>query len=503
MSLPRSSGILLHPTSLPGRFGIGDLGREAYRFLDFLVESKQRLWQVLPLGPTGYGDSPYQCFSAFAGNPLLISPELLAEEELLAEADLAGAPDFPDEAVDYGPVIDFKTALLTKSFRRFQAGAREDMRGEVEAFCQQHRAWLEDFALFMALKETHGGRVWNTWAADIASRQPEAIARWREELAEAVERQQYLQYLFFKQWSALKREANERGVSFIGDIPIFVAHDSSDVWANPDLFYLDEGGSPTVVAGVPPDYFSETGQLWGNPLYRWDRMKERGYTWWIDRVRSTLATVDLVRLDHFRGFEAYWEIPAGEKTAVNGRWVKGPGADLLHALRFAFSVHLLPIIAEDLGVITPEVIALRDEFELPGMKILQFAFTGGVAKMDAPYQYPQNCVVYTGTHDNDTALGWFKKTSKREERQMALKYLGTKGRDFSWDLIRLAFSTVADTAIAPLQDVLALGSEARMNFPGKPSGNWRWRYLPGALTPALSERLAEMTEIYGRAGHTL
>jgi 4-alpha-glucanotransferase len=500
MSFPRSSGILLHPTSLPGRFGCGDLGAEAYRCVDFLVESQQRWWQVLPLGPTGYGDSPYQSFSTFAGNPLLISLDRLAEEGWLSPSDLETAPAFPEGRVDYGPVIQFRMACLKRSFETFKAGGQSDLHDEFETFRQENSGWLDDFALFMALKEAHGGTVWNTWEPDIAGRKPEAMARWTQVLADCIQRHQYFQYQFFKQWSALKQTANEQGIGFIGDIPIFVAHDSADVWAHPELFYLDAEGSPTLVAGVPPDYFSQTGQLWGNPLYRWDVIKETGYAWWIDRVRATLTAVDVVRLDHFRGFEAYWEVPATEKTAILGRWVKGPGADLFHALRFAFGIHHLPIIAEDLGVITPEVVALRDQFELPGMKILQFAFGGGVAKMEAPHRYPRNCVVYTGTHDNDTSLGWFRNSSAPEERELALRYLGTDGREFNWDFIRLAYSSVADMAIIPLQDVLGLDSEARMNYPSRASGNWSWRYLPGALTAQIEERLADMTEIYGRAG---
>jgi 4-alpha-glucanotransferase len=500
MSFPRASGILLHPTSLPGRFGCGDLGPEAYRFLEFLVESKQRLWQILPLGPTGYGDSPYQSFSAFAGNPLLISLDKLVGERLLLPSDLEESPSFPEGRVDYGSVIEFKTALLKISFENFKAADRQNTRDEFETFCRENSTWLEDFALFMALKEAHEGAVWNMWEPDIASRQPEAIERWSQVLAGPVQCHKYLQYQFSKQWSALKQFANEQGISLIGDVPIFVAHDSADVWAHPELFYLDDAGRPTVVAGVPPDYFSRTGQLWGNPLYRWQVIKERGYTWWIDRVKAALATVDIIRLDHFRGFEAYWEVPATEETAVNGRWVKGPGADLFHALRVAFSTHSLPIIAEDLGVITPEVEAIRDHFEFPGMRVLQFAFDDGMTNLHTPYQYPRNCVVYTGTHDNDTSLGWFRNSGKPEETELALKYLGTKGREFNWDFIRLALSSVADTAIIPLQDVLGLDSEARMNYPSKASGNWSWRYPPDALTVEIKERLAEMTEVYGRAG---
>jgi 4-alpha-glucanotransferase len=500
MQSARSSGILLHPTSLPGRFGCGDLGPAAYHFLGFLVESRQRLWQVLPLGPTGYGDSPYQSFSSFAGNPLLISPEQLAEQGLLSPSDLHDAPAFPAHQVDYGAVIPFKMALLTRSFERFKAGAQPALCEEFEAFCDANRAWLDDFALFMALKEVHGGAVWNTWAPDIAARRPEAIEGWRQRLSDAYERHRYLQHQFFKQWMTLKQVANQRGVRLIGDVPIFVAHDSADVWTHPELFQLDGGGRPTVVAGVPPDYFSATGQLWGNPIYRWDVLRDSGYGWWIERLSATLKMVDIVRLDHFRGFQACWEVPAGEETAINGRWVEGPGADLFHALRSAFSVHRLPIIAEDLGVITPDVVALREQFELPGMRVLQFAFGGGVvSQMDAPYQYPRNCVVYTGTHDNDTSLGWFRRSSLPEERALAVRYMGTDGREFNWEFIRLAMSSVADTAVVPLQDILGLDSEARMNYPGRGMGNWTWRYVPDMLTGEVSQRLAEMTELYGRS----
>ncbi len=498
MSPTRSSGILLHPTSLPGRFGIGDMGPEAYHFLDFLAESKQRAWQVLPLGPTGYGDSPYQSFSAFAGNPLLISLERLVADGLLRPADVRETPSFPEHRVNYGSVIQFKTAMLTRSFERFRAGVRPHLQDDFDAFARDSSAWLEDFALFMALKEAHGGAVWNTWEPDIAGRQPQAVGRWQRDLSDSCYRHKYYQYLFSKQWSALKGAANERGINLIGDTPIFVAHDSSDVWAHPEFYHLSAQGEPTAVAGVPPDYYSDTGQLWGNPIYRWDVMKESGYGWWIDRVKATLAAVDIVRLDHFRGFEAYWEVPAGEKTAVRGRWVKGPGADLFHALRHGFSVHNLPLIAEDLGVITPEVTALRDQFELPGMKVLQFSFSGGVARMEPPYQYPRNCVVYTGTHDNDTAWGWFRYSASAEEREMALKYMGTDGREFNWDLIRLALSSVADVAVVPLQDVLGLDSESRMNYPGRATGNWTWRFLPGAIPVEMKRRLADMAEVYGR-----
>lgn len=495
MRLPRSSGILLHPTSLPGRFGIGDLGNEAYQFVDFLVGAGQKLWQIMPLGPTGYGDSPYQSFSSFAGNPLLISPELLAEEGLLSQSDLDTVPDFPEGRVDYGPVIAFKQALLRRAYERFQAQAAPTRRAAFRAFCRRHAAWLDDFALFMALKEAHRGTVWSSWEKDIASRQPEALQAWTQKLADSIEAHKFAQYLFFTQWLALKDYANAFGIRIIGDIPIFVAYDSADVWAHPELFYLDENGQPTVVAGVPPDFFSETGQLWGNPLYRWEVLAQDGYAWWIERVRATLRLVDIIRLDHFRGFEGYWEVPFGEPTAVKGRWVKGPGAALFQALQDALGP--LPIIAEDLGVITPEVEAIRDQFDFPGMKVLQFAFATTPADPFLPHNFLRNCVVYTGTHDNDTTLGWFQ-TAPPAERAFALKYTGSTGEEFNWDLIRLALASVADTAIIPLQDVLGIGSEGRMNLPGRASGNWAWRYLPGSLTPEIQERLRELTEIYGR-----
>ena len=495
MRFPRSSGILLHPTSLPGRYGMGDLGPEAYRFVDWLHEAGQGIWQVLPLGPTGYGDSPYQCFSAFAGNPLLISPEVLLQQGHLLPAEVQGVPDFSAAYVDYGPVIEYKTALLKKAFANFQRLDNEQERRAFVVFCAGKSSWLEDYALFMALKDHHGGAVWTTWEKDIARRKPEAMARWKLALAPEMERYKYLQYQFYQQWAALRRYVQQRQMRIVGDIPIFVAHDSADVWAHPELYYLDGDGNPTVVAGVPPDYFSETGQLWGNPLYRWERMAQTGYSWWIERFRAVFELVDMLRLDHFRGFEGYWEVPAREKTAVHGRWVKGPGAELFRAVERALGK--LPIIAEDLGVITPEVVALRDQFEFPGMRILQFAFASDAHDSFLPHNYVPNCVVYTGTHDNDTTWGWFKACTA-QEREAVLAYLGSDGRDISWDMLRWLFASVADTAIVPLQDVLSLGTEARMNYPSRLGGNWSWRLQPEALTPTLTNRLRKITEIYGR-----
>ncbi len=495
----RRSGILLHPTCLPGDHGIGEIGPQAYQFIDWLQAAGQTWWQVLPLGPTGYGDSPYQSFSAFAGNPLLISIDLLLDQKLLQPDDLQQPPpSLSADRVDFGAVIPYKNHLLAQAFGRFKSGQPPNLFKAYDDFCRQQAGWLDDYALFMALKEAHGGRVWTDWQPDIAHRRPEALEHWKQDLSDAIKRHKFLQYLFFDQWAELRRRAQAKGIGLIGDIPIFVAHDSADVWAHPDMFQLDDAGLPTVVAGVPPDYFSQTGQLWGNPLYRWPVLKQRGYRWWIQRVRATLNLVDLIRMDHFRGFAAYWEVPATEKTAVNGRWVPGPGADLFHHLRFAFNQHHLPLIAEDLGVITDDVIALRDQFHLPGMKILQFAFSGGLAHMEAPYQYPRHCVVYTGTHDNDTSLGWFRNSSAPEERQLALRYMGSDGSQFGWDFIRLALSSVADTAIVPLQDLLGLDSQARMNFPSHARGNWDWRFRAGDLTDDTQKRLLDMTEIYGR-----
>ncbi len=495
MRFPRSAGILLHPTALPGRFGIGEIGEPAFRFVDFLVESGQTLWQILPLGPTGYGDSPYACFSAVAGNPLLINLEWLEAEGDIAGEDLAQAPKFPEASVDFGRVISFKTAVLHRAARNFRKHADNERQQAFADFCTENEGWLEDFALFMALKEAHGGAVWNTWEWELASRQPEALAAWRERLDEAVYAHCYFQYQFFRQWGELKRYANEHGIQIIGDIPIFVAYDSADIWANPELFKLDENRLPTVVAGVPPDYFSATGQLWGNPIYRWDVMAEQGNRWWIQRFQQTLKTVDIIRLDHFRGFEAYWEVPAGEPTAVKGKWVKGPGVDFFHAVKAELGD--LPIIAEDLGFITPGVVALRDTFDFPGMKILQFAFASDASNPYLPHNYTSNVVVYTGTHDNETTMGWYQ-SREAAEREALHAYLGPHSEAINWGLIRLAYESVADIAITPLQDVLGLGNEARMNTPGKFGGNWSWRFRMEDLLPEYRHALLTLALTYGR-----
>ncbi len=491
---PRSAGVLVHPTSLPGPYGIGDLGPGAYGWIDVLVHARQKWWQILPLGPTGFGDSPYQCFSAFAGNPLLISPQLLVQDGVLNHGDLEGLK-FSANIVDYGPVIAFKTRMLARAWEIFQTGRGGNLRGPFEDFCKKQAHWLDDYGLFMAIKQAQNGKGWLDWPAPLRRHDSVALAKAQQELASSVGSHKFRQFLFFRQWQAVRNYARERGIGIIGDIPIFVSSDSSDVWANPQLFMLDAERKPTHVAGVPPDYFSATGQLWGNPLYKWEALAGTGYAWWIARLRTMLELVDIIRLDHFRGFEAYWEIPADAPTAQTGRWVKGPGSALLRRLREVLGN--LPIIAEDLGLITPEVEALRDEFNLPGMRILQFAFGGGPDNPYLPHNYTRRTVAYTGTHDNDTTRGWFA-TAPERERDYVRRYLGRDGNDIAWDLLRAAWSSVADLAIAPLQDVLSLDTTARMNLPGRPAGNWGWRYTADQITPWVMDRLAEMTSIYGR-----
>jgi 4-alpha-glucanotransferase len=497
MKFERSSGIILHPSSLPGGYGIGDIGPQARHWLDFLARSGCSLWQVLPLGPTGYGDSPYQCFSAFAGNPYLISPELLLEDGLLLPEDLADMPAFPADAVDFGAVIPWKVNLLDKAYARFEIQLESPLQAEFSAFQAEKASWLEDYALFMALKEAHGGGSWVKWPAALRRREPAAIQKARLRYAQAILRQQFRQFLFYRQWDALHAYAGERGIQIIGDIPIFVAHDSADVWANPGLFYLFDNGNPMFVAGVPPDYFSATGQLWGNPLYRWDVHTASGYAWWIERIRAVLGLVDIIRIDHFRGFAGYWEVKGKAKTAEKGRWAPAPGMDLFDTVQATLGD--LPIIAEDLGVITPDVEALRDHFGLPGMKIVQFAFGGGPQDPFLPHNHVKNCVVYTGTHDNDTVKGWYERVPE-VERDFYRRYLARDGGDVAWDMIRAAWMSVAVFALAPLQDLLGLDNRARMNYPGNPSGNWTWRMNEKALTKGLTSRLRETNYLYDRMG---
>ncbi len=506
MSHQRASGILLHPTSLPGAFGIGDLGPAARRFVAFLARARQRIWQVLPLGPTGYGDSPYQCFSAFAGNPLLISLHALMDDGLLTAADVDDARHYPLESVDYGRVIAHRRPLWRRALERFEARASSSARDAFDAFCREQAEWLDDYALFMAVKEAYDLVAWTRWDPAIAHRDPAALARWRARCAHETRAPQFAQYLFLAQWRALRDHCRAAGVGLMGDVPIFVAHDSADVWARRHLFELRDDGRPRGVAGVPPDYFSATGQLWGNPHYRWDVLARDGYAWWIARMRSVLSLVDRVRLDHFRGFEAAWEVPGEATTAIGGRWVKGPGASLFDAMQRALGP--LPFVAENLGVITPEVEALREQLCFPGMAILQFAFGSDPQARDfRPHNYPRHRVAYTGTHDNDTTVGWWTSgvghSTRSEadlvaERAFARRYLGTDGREIHWDFIRAVLASVADTAIVPLQDVLGIGSEGRMNRPGEPSGNWRWRVRDEALTDAAADRLGLLAATYDR-----
>jgi len=500
---PRSSGILLHPTSLPTRFGIGDFGPAAYQFADFLSGAGQSVWQVLPIGPTGYGDSPYQSFSAFAGNPLLISIEQLADEGLLSLSDFDVFHGLPADRVDYERVNQLKLPLLKKAYEHFKDVKHENCCEFKDA--QKH--WLDDFALFMALKEAHRGAAWVHWDRELVRRDADALKRAREQFSEEIEAHKFIQYVFYRQWQKLRQHCADRDIRIMGDLPIYVAHDSSDVWANPEFFLLDESGNPKKIAGVPPDYFSATGQLWGNPIYNWEKLRESGFQWWIERFRALFDLFDVVRVDHFRGFEAYWEIPTGETTAINGRWTKAAGAEVFSAVESVLGD--LGIVAENLGVITPEVESIRHRFGYPGMAILQFAFgTDPQGPTFRPHNYTRDLVAYTGTHDNDTIVGWWTSTGAgdstrteqdiRNEREYATKYLNTDGCAIHWAFIRALMGSVADTVIFPLQDVLGLGSEARMNTPSKLGGNWRWRFQGEMLTEDVCQHLKELTTIYER-----
>jgi 4-alpha-glucanotransferase len=495
MEQNRASGILLHPTSLPSPDGIGVLGPEAYRWVDFLDRTGCQIWQILPLGPTGYGDSPYQCFSAFAGNPYLISSTILLDQGLLTKLDVSDRPNFPLESVDYGPVIQWKLKILRRSFKHFKTNADEIIKRAFEEYKNSEKEWLEPFTTFMAIKSQHDDVAWGEWPEKFRKHDSEALGAFKAEFAEEIEFQAYMQFIFHRQWQALRSYAKEKGIRIVGDIPIFVAYDSADVWANKELFYLDENGLPEVVAGVPPDYFSETGQLWGNPLYNWDVHKDTDYEWWAKRMRATLNQVDIVRLDHFRGFEGYWEIPYGNETAVEGQWVKGPGHHFFHAMKE--KLRELPIIAEDLGVITKEVIQMRDDFNLPGMKILQFAFAADPDDDFLPHNYTEHCVAYTGTHDNNTTRGWYEAAPERE-KDFCRRYLARSGQDIAWAMIRVLWRSTAAWVLAPMQDFLSLGNWARMNYPGNPSGNWDWRMHPDAINESLIRRLYDTNYLYGR-----
>ena len=506
MPNPRESGLLLHITSLPGPYGTGDLGPEAYRFADFLHEAGQTLWQVLPIVPVGYGYSPYASPSTFAGNPMFISPDLLVADGLLSEGDLADVPDFPDDSVDFQRVEPFKEKLLQTAWRTFSAGGFPALSEEFESFRTRNARWLESYALFQVLKAHHDRVEWTAWQPRYAQRDPEAIADFMKRHADDILRIQFLQYLFDRQWKRLKTYCNARSIRIFGDLPIYVAQDSADVWANPSLFHLDESGKATVVAGVPPDYFSETGQRWGNPIYRWDKMASTEYAWWTERMSRILELVDLVRLDHFRGFEAFWQVPASEDTAMNGEWVRGPGADLFETLEKRLGE--LPLVAENLGVITEGVTDLMDRFDLPGMAILQFAFDDDSSNEFLPHNYTPRLVAYTGTHDNDTFTGWYRETRSTQDDEVIRRaktycreYLDVAERDtddLHWKAIRALMASVAERVVTPVQDVLGLGVDARMNTPGEPDGNWEWRLQPDLLGPGVRDRLRDLTRVFGR-----
>lgn len=502
----RASGILLHVTSLPSAYGIGDLGPAAFSFIETLARSSQRIWQVLPLGPAGYGASPYSSHSTFAGNPLLISPEPLVETGLLTPDDLSPLRELPNGFVDYARLLPRKTQVLRTAFERYRRS--RSRRGtepgidaaDVRRFRADHAEWLETYALYAALKEQHDGAAWTDWDAEFVARDPDALDRARHTLSADIDRHVFWQFLFHRQWSAVRAACHARDIRLFGDLPIYVAHDSADVWANQDLFRLDDHGHPETVAGVPPDYFSPDGQRWGNPIYRWDRMRSNGYRWWKRRMARILDRVDLVRLDHFRGFDAYWEIPADHDTAVNGAWRDGPGIAFFESLEEDLGP--LPVVAEDLGIITDSVRTLRDRMDFPGMAVLQFAFDDDPSNAFLPHNYDRNLVAYTGTHDNNTLQGWWNEELHGDGRAYAERYLDLDRCDGPAHdrCLRALLRSVADRVVTPLQDVLGLGQEARMNVPGEPGGNWRWRYTPDALDEAALDRLRELTETFGRAG---
>ena len=493
----RVSGILVHPTSFPSPYGIGDLGQGAYDFIDLLKETSQHIWQVLPLGPTGFGDSPYQGPSAFAGQPLIISPQKLLEKGLLSKEDLQDIPSWDPHRIDYGQAITYKNALLRKAFANFPHTPDKTMLEDYELFCRTEKDWLDDYCLFMAGKDEHEGRCWLEWEDDLRDLTDASRKKWEAKLKDQIEYYRFVQYLFQSQWMELREYAHQNDVKIIGDVPMFVALDSADVWANRKYFQLDSKGYPLCVAGVPPDYFSETGQLWGNPLYDWDYMKKTGYSWWIERMKRQLKMVDYLRIDHFRGFESYWSVPAEEETAMNGEWVKGPREDLFTAMQKEIGANL-PIIAEDLGVITPEVEQLRDHFSFPGMKVLQFGFGDMNDHNYIPHFYTSvNCICYTGTHDNDTTKGWYM-VQEEAVKDRIRRYGNTDGSCVSLDFIRFAFSSIACIAIFPIQDLLLLGSEGRMNVPGVAASNWSFRYTQDQIQDWQIDWLKKTTALYGR-----
>lgn len=489
----RSSGILMHITSLPNDLGIGTFGKEAYKFVDFLKAAGQRYWQLLPIGPTGYGDSPYQSLSTFAGNVLLIDLRILVKKGLLSESDFIHFSSHEDlSKIDYTQVNDQKINLLRLAFKRGQ----EAYKREVDTFIEENKEWLPDYALFMALKNEYQLKSWQEWPQKYRTRNEEALSQARMNFKDEIRFWEFSQYLFFKQWHELKVYANKNGIEMIGDVPIYVAEDSSDVWANPELFLLDEVNKPIFVSGCPPDAFSKTGQLWGNPIYNWPLMEEQGYTWWIKRIEATYELFDVVRIDHFRGFESYWSIPAGSPTAETGEWIKGPEMKLFKAVKEALGE--LKIIAEDLGFLTDEVVNFKNESGYPGMKVLEFAFDSNEESDYLPHNYDENCFVYTGTHDNDTVMGWFNN-SKKDDIERAIDYLRlTKEEGYEWGFIRGAWSSVGVVSIAQMQDFLGLDENDRMNIPSTIGNNWKWRMLPNQLTDTLTQKIYKMTKLYGR-----
>ncbi|MGB3766439.1 MAG: 4-alpha-glucanotransferase [Phormidesmis sp.] len=499
MAFPRTSGILLHPTSLPGRYGIGDLGAQAYRFVDFLIETQQTLWQILPLGPTGHGNSPYMCYSALAGNPLLINLENLQSQGLLTAEELTLTAPFSAVAVDYDAVGTFKLDALRKAAARFKKAADPSIEAEYKQFIKESSDWLEDYALFMAIKQINDNKPWSQWDADLAHRQTEAMNRIRLELSDEILFHEFMQFQFWRQWLELKNYANANGIQIGGDMPIYVAHDSADVWARPENFSLDqETLEPALMAGVPPDFFSVTGQLWGNPTYNWEAIEANGFDWWLQRLRALLRQVDLIRIDHFRGFEAFWAVEAGQETAINGRWIEAPGEAFFE--KVSAELGELPFLAEDLGLIDEKVEALRDKFDFPGMKILLFAFGGGPNNPYLPFNVSSNFAIYTGTHDNNTTVGWFDHQATELEKYNLATYVGPfSAENVHWAMIRLALGSVANQAVVPLQDLMGLGSDARMNTPGVAEGNWEWRYSEAMITSQMKRGLKQLTEVYGRA----
>jgi len=500
----RKAGVILHPTSLPGKYGIGDLGKECYKFLDWMKSASLSVWQILPLGPTGYGDSPYQCFSAFAGNPFLISPELLEKEGLLSKSDLKKTR-FPKTHVDYGPVIEWKNNLLEKAYENYTEGKFDKLTKKLNAFkrAKSRANWLPDYCIYTALKEAHDGQVWLSWPKEYRSYSAAGLEKAKKLYKDRIKFHEFVQFLFYQQWQDVRAYAKYLGIEIMGDIPIYVAFDSSDTWANQQLFDLHKNGNPKNVAGVPPDYFSETGQLWGNPLYNWNKMKKNGYAWWISRFKAILDYVDIIRLDHFRGFEAFWQVPAGEETAINGKWVKGPGTGFFSKIKEELGD--LPIIAENLGVITDEVEEIRYDHDLPGMKVLQFAWGSEKSPLRPaddntfiPHFIDEKQVVYTGTHDNPTSLQWWEEFATKTEKELLISYLTTDAHDVVGDLVRCAFQSRAELAVIPMQDFLRLGGAARMNFPGKASGNWSWRLKDKDCTSSLARQIRDQLALYGR-----